>query len=90
VPPLISPQGTPGEWFEDPYGELGYTNSGPGIRIPLVIVSPFTRGGHVFTERADHSSILLFLGKSASGISHSGFRSTAFLVQQPEAFADVT
>jgi phospholipase C len=63
VPPLISPRGTPGEWFEDPYGELGYTNSGPGIRIPLIIVSPFTRGGHVFTERADHASILLFLGK---------------------------
>lgn len=30
VMPLISPEGTPGEWFEDPYGELGYTFSGPG------------------------------------------------------------
>ncbi|KAI5459062.1 putative hemolytic phospholipase C precursor [Mariannaea sp. PMI_226] len=61
VLPLVSPEGTPGEWFEDPYGELGLTYSGPGIRIPLVIVSPFTRGGHVFTERADHSSMLMFL-----------------------------
>ncbi|KAJ9156129.1 Non-hemolytic phospholipase c [Pleurostoma richardsiae] len=72
VPPLISPEGTPGEWFEDPYGELGYTYSGPGIRIPLVIVSPFTRGGHVFTERGDHASILLFLEQylAAKGYSN--------------------
>lgn len=40
VYPLISPKGTPGEWFEDPYGELGYTFSGPGksglhIALPL-------------------------------------------------------
>ncbi|CZR52692.1 related to phospholipase C [Phialocephala subalpina] len=61
VYPLISPEGTAGEWFEDPYGELGYTFSGPGIRVPLFIVSPFTRGGKVFTERADHSSIIQFL-----------------------------
>jgi phospholipase C len=33
-----------------------------GVRVPLFIVSPFTRGGKVFTERADHSSILQFLG----------------------------
>ncbi|KAF8849972.1 putative hemolytic phospholipase C precursor [Acephala macrosclerotiorum] len=61
VYPLVSPEGTAGEWFEDPYGELGYTFSGPGIRVPLFIVSPFTRGGKVFTERADHSSIIQFL-----------------------------
>ncbi|KKK15636.1 putative hemolytic phospholipase C precursor [Aspergillus ochraceoroseus] len=61
VLPLVSPNGTKGEWFEDPYGELGYTFSGPGIRIPLMIISPFTRGGHVFTERGDHSSIIQFV-----------------------------
>lgn len=33
-----------------------------GPRVPLTIVSPFTRGGKVFTERSDHSSLLLFLG----------------------------
>ncbi|RFU30264.1 hypothetical protein B7463_g6077, partial [Scytalidium lignicola] len=59
--PIISPNGTAGEWFEDPYGEVGYTFSGPGPRIPLYIISPFTRGGSVFTERADHSSIIMFL-----------------------------
>ncbi|TVY15315.1 Non-hemolytic phospholipase C [Lachnellula arida] len=61
VAPIVSPKGTAGEWFEDPDGELGYVPSGPGIRVPLWIVSPFTRGGQVFTERADHSSMLLFL-----------------------------
>ena len=30
VKPLLPPEGTAGEWFEDPYGELGYTYSGPG------------------------------------------------------------
>lgn len=78
--PLISPNGTAGEWFEDPYGTLGYTFSGPGeicipviaktkhakwwqgVRVPLMIISPFTRGGYVFSERSDHSSIIQFLG----------------------------
>lgn len=50
--------------FRDPYGKLGYTFSGPGVRIPLMLISPFTRGGHVFTERADHSSMIQFLGKN--------------------------
>ena len=81
VLPLVSPKGTKGEWFEDPYGELGYTFSGPGetvtivnniglqrliplpgVRIPLIIISPFTRGGNIFTERADHSSMIMFVG----------------------------
>ncbi|KAF3759903.1 putative hemolytic phospholipase C precursor [Cryphonectria parasitica EP155] len=56
-----SPEGTAGEWFEDPYGELGYQFSGPGVRIPLFIISPFTRGGRVFTEHADHNSHILFV-----------------------------
>lgn len=30
VYPYHSPEGTAGEWFEDPYGKLGYTFSGPG------------------------------------------------------------
>ncbi|KAL1859073.1 hypothetical protein VTK73DRAFT_7602 [Phialemonium thermophilum] len=77
VPPLISPQGTPGEWFEDPYGTLGYTYSGPGIRIPLVIMSPYTRGGHVFTERGDHSSILLFLEQYLAARGYKNISSEA-------------
>ncbi|CAO3624462.1 unnamed protein product [Cunninghamella blakesleeana] len=34
---------------------------GLGPRVPMIIVSPFTRGGNVFTDVADHSSSLMFL-----------------------------
>jgi phospholipase C len=30
VAPIVSPEGTAGEWFEDPDGELGFVPSGPG------------------------------------------------------------
>ena len=56
VTPYHSPSGTPGEWLEDPYGKVGYTYSGPGFRLPFYIVSPWTRGGRVFTEHSDHNS----------------------------------
>ncbi|OAA57415.1 non-hemolytic phospholipase c [Niveomyces insectorum RCEF 264] len=77
VLPIISPKGTPGEWFEDPYGQLGYTFSGPGIRIPLIMISPYTRGGHVFTERGDHSSILLFLEQYLAARGYSNITAKA-------------
>ena len=34
---------------------------GDGSRIPLIVVSPFTRGGHVSHEYGDHVSILKFI-----------------------------
>lgn len=61
VTPYHSPVGTPGEWLEDPYSEFGYTYAGPGYRLPFYIVSPWTRGGAVFTEHADHNSQILFI-----------------------------
>lgn len=35
-----------------------------GVRIPLFIISPFSRGGRVFTEHSDHTSQILFVGRS--------------------------
>lgn len=32
-----------------------------GVRLPFYIVSPWTRGNRVFTERADHNSQILFV-----------------------------
>lgn len=61
VTPYHSPPGTAGEWIEDPYKEVGYTYTGPGFRLPFYIISPWTRGSHVFTEHADHNSQILFL-----------------------------
>jgi len=47
VYPLVSPHGTPGEWFEDPYGEVGYTFSikqtGAGA---YELVSTYPAGQH--------------------------------------------
>ena len=49
------------EWIQDPYNEAGYTYTGPGFRLPFYIVSPWTRGGNVFTEHADHNSQIMFI-----------------------------
>ncbi|KAK4945723.1 hypothetical protein LTR10_015071 [Elasticomyces elasticus] len=71
VTPYHSPNGTAGEWLEDPYGLFGYTFSGPGYRLPFYIISPWTRGGHVFTEKADDNSQIMFVEKwlAAKGIN---------------------
>ncbi|KKK21924.1 hypothetical protein P175DRAFT_0127130 [Aspergillus ochraceoroseus IBT 24754] len=61
VTPFHSPEDTAGEWMEDPYGLFGKIFVGPGFRVPFYMVSPWTRGGRVFTERADHNSQILFL-----------------------------
>ncbi|KAK8050405.1 extracellular phospholipase C [Apiospora phragmitis] len=55
--------GAAGEWLaDDPFEPgLGPTLTGPGFRLPFYIVSPWTRGGAVFTEHADHNSQLLFV-----------------------------
>ena len=37
---------------------------GDGPRIPLIIVSPFTRGGHVSHTYADHASIVKFIERN--------------------------
>ncbi|KAI8610353.1 putative non-hemolytic phospholipase C precursor [Chytriomyces sp. MP71] len=61
VTPYHSPSGTPNEWLNDPYKVAGYSYTGPGFRVPLTIISPWTRGGYVFTEHADHNSQILFI-----------------------------
>ena len=55
---------TPGEWMTDPYHEkFGLAPTGPGLRLPFYIVSPYTRNGGVFTEHCAHESQILFLEK---------------------------
>ncbi|KAI1323731.1 phosphoesterase family-domain-containing protein [Xylariaceae sp. FL0255] len=61
VVPYHSPKGTLGEWLEDPYGDFGEVYSGPGFRLPFYIISPWTRGGNVFVEHADHISQIKFV-----------------------------
>jgi phospholipase C len=54
VPPPVPPPGTPGEFI---HGEP----IGLGFRVPVTIVSPWTAGGHVYSEVLDHSSLIRFL-----------------------------
>ena len=65
VPPPLAPAGTPGEYLTvDPLpagaggirGPLGF-----GVRVPMLVVSPFSAGGYVCSETFDHTSQLRFL-----------------------------
>jgi phospholipase C len=67
VAPVTAPPGTAGEYITAPavpdptltgniLGPIGL-----GFRVPMLILSPFTRGGFVSSDLFDHTSILRFL-----------------------------
>jgi phospholipase C len=65
VPPPVAPPGTPGEFLtigslppeaEDIRGPIGL-----GFRVPMIVVSPFARGGLVCSDVFDHTSTLRFI-----------------------------
>lgn len=65
VPPPTPPPGTPGEYLTVhplPTDAAGYAGPvGLGFRVPLLVVSPFSRGGYVCHDVFDHTSLLRFL-----------------------------
>jgi len=65
VRPLTPPPGTAGEYLTvDPLPSEAQGIAGPiglGFRVPLLIISPFTRGGYVSSARFDHTSLMRFL-----------------------------
>jgi phospholipase C len=65
VRPPTPPAGTPGEFVTAatlPSAAQGIRGPiGLGFRVPLLVVSPFSRGGFVCSDRFDHSSILQFV-----------------------------
>src|ERR1700675_4952850 len=69
LPPVTAPLGTPGEYVTapavpDPTVVGSPAISGPiglGFRVPLLIISPFSRGGFVSSGLFDHTSVLRFL-----------------------------
>ncbi|KAH8699073.1 putative non-hemolytic phospholipase C precursor [Talaromyces proteolyticus] len=73
VLPYHSPEGTQGEWMNDPLGEFGQIFTGPGFRVPAWIVSPWTRGGRVFSERCDHNSQILFVEEWLKAKGYSNY-----------------
>jgi phospholipase C len=69
VAPVTAPPGTPGEYVTaaavpDPTVVGSPAVTGPiglGFRVPMLIVSPFSRGGFVSSDLFDHTSVLRFL-----------------------------
>src|SRR5258708_1854179 len=69
VPPPTAPAGTPGEYvtapaMPDPTVVGTPAINGPirlGFRVPMLIISPLSRGGFVASDVFDHTSVLRFL-----------------------------
>jgi len=65
VAPPVAPPGTPGEYVSlNPLPADAEGIAGPiglGFRVPLLVISPFSRGGFVCSDRFDHTSLLRFL-----------------------------
>jgi phospholipase C len=65
VPPPTPTEGTPGEYVTAPTlpdAAMGIRGPiGLGLRVPMLVVSPFARGGFVCSERFDHTSVLRLL-----------------------------
>jgi phospholipase C len=65
VPPPVPPPGTPGEFLTvRPLPSEAGGVAGPiglGFRVPMLVVSPFSRGGFVCKDVFDHTSLLRFL-----------------------------
>ncbi|KAH8434240.1 nonhemolytic phospholipases C family protein [Aspergillus melleus] len=89
VVPFHSPEDTPGEWMEDPYGKFGKIYVGPGVRVPFYMVSPWTRGNRVFTERADHNSQILFLEAWLTARGYKNIRTDEMVHWRREHMSDL-
>jgi phospholipase C len=69
LPPPTAPSGTPGEFLTAPavpdptvIGNPAITGPiGLGFRVPMLIISPFSRGGFISSDLFDHTSLLRFL-----------------------------
>jgi phospholipase C len=65
VPPPTAPPGTPGEYLTvSPLPADAGGVDGPigmGFRVPMMVISPFSRGGYVASDVFDHTSQLRFL-----------------------------
>jgi phospholipase C len=98
VPPPVAPEGTKGEYLTvEPLPAAAEGVRGPiglGFRVPMLVISPFSRGGFVCSHKFDHTSLLRFLerrfGPEVPNLStwrrrHTGDMTAAFnLASAPE------
>ncbi|HEY6474655.1 MAG TPA: alkaline phosphatase family protein [Acidimicrobiales bacterium] len=64
VAPPVAPKGTAGEYLAGALPSDAHGIRGPvglGFRVPMLVLSPFARGGHVASQVFDHTSQLRFL-----------------------------
>ena len=65
VPPPVAPAGAEGEFLTvatPPSGYDGFLGPiGLGFRVPMLVISPYSRGGFVSSDVFDHTSMLRFL-----------------------------
>jgi phospholipase C len=65
VPPPVAPPGTLGEYLTvEPLPAVAGGIRGPiglGFRVPMLVISPFSRGGLVCSDTFDHTSLMRFL-----------------------------
>jgi len=76
VPPPTAAAGTAGEYITVPLSGVAGTGgiAGPiglGFRVPMLVISPFSRGGFVASDVFDHTSPLKFLAArfAAQGVT---------------------
>ena len=77
VPPPVATEGTAHEF-------VGGLPIGAGFRVPCIIVSPWTAGGWVCSQRFDHTSVLQFLE------TLTGVRETNISEWRRRTFGDLT
>ena len=78
---LPSPKGTPG----------GGLPVGAGFRVPCIIVSPWTVGGHIYSQVSDHTSPLqLIEAVTAAGGLSGGTPTNGLASKQPVTFEAIT
>jgi phospholipase C len=76
-----SPRGTPG----------GGLPAGAGFRVPCIIVSPWTVGGHVYSQVSDHTSPLqLIEAVTAAGGLDTGVPTNGLGSKMPVNFSEIT
>jgi len=68
VPPPIAEAGTAGEYIPSTNSAVEGLPIGLGFRVPMTIISPWTRGGYVFSEVSDHTSVIQFLEQWSTAI----------------------